>query len=115
MPTTITAQNGAVISQNTKISPQGCGAVKSSQTKKLTLAQQLTRALHACRSRYKHNKGKQAACERKAHAAYTAKAMAACRAANKHSRRKRLACEAQARRQYAARKATSANARGRTT
>ena len=115
MPTTITAQNGAVISQNTKITPQGCGAVKSSTTKKLTLAQQLAKALHACRSHYKHNAARRAACERKAHAAYTAKAIAACRAANKHSRRKRQACEAQARRQYTAHKTASAKTHGRTT
>ncbi len=115
IPTVITAQNGAVIEPTTKITPQGCAAVKSSRTKKLTLAQQLAKALHACRTRYKHNHARRAACERKTHAAYTAKAMAACRATNKHSRHRRQACEAQARRQYAAHKATSAGSRARTT
>ena len=34
MPTTITAQNGAVIHQNTKIAVTGCAAVKSKAKKK---------------------------------------------------------------------------------
>ena len=73
MPTTITAQNGTVISQNTKITSTGCQAVKSNKTRKLSRAQQLTKALHACRTRYKHNRHTRAACERHARRRYAAK------------------------------------------
>ena len=84
MPTTITAQNNHVIEQQTPITPTGCGAVKGTTAKKLTLAQQLAKALKACRSKYKHNARKRASCERKAHSLYTAKAIAACRKTHKH-------------------------------
>ena len=73
MPTTITAQNGTVISQNTRITSTGCQAVKSNKTRKLTRAQLLTKALHACRTRYKHNRHTRAACERHARRRYAAK------------------------------------------
>ena len=101
MPTTITAQNNHVIEQQTPITPTGCGAVKGATVKKLTLAQQLAKALKACRSKYKHNKAKRASCERKAHTVYTAKAIAACRKAH-NAKKQRAGCEAQARRKYAA-------------
>jgi hypothetical protein len=67
MPTTITAQNGAVIQQETKIPVQGCGAVKGS---KVTRAQEFAKALRACRKQFKHNKHKRAACEKKARKRY---------------------------------------------
>jgi hypothetical protein len=98
MPTVITAQNGAVIEQTTKVAITGCA-------KSLTLAQQLTKALAKCRSANKHSRSRRATCERKARAAYTAKAVATCRQSDKKSSKKRKACEAGARNAYAARKA----------
>jgi hypothetical protein len=47
MPTMLTAQNGLVLKQNTKIQVTGCATAK-----KLTRAQRLARALRACRHRY---------------------------------------------------------------
>ena len=66
LPTVITAQNGTVISQDTKLSVLGCGAVKDSKTRQLTRKQKLANALHACRKRYKHNHAKRATCEQQA-------------------------------------------------
>ncbi len=106
IPTVITAQDGAVIEQDTKVAITGCSAVKSFKAKKPTLAQQLAKALAKCHSAYKHSASKRAACERKAHATYTAKALAACRKSDKHSSKKRKACEADARKAYAARNAS---------
>jgi hypothetical protein len=80
MPTTITGQNGVVIQQETKIPVTGCGAVKGS---KVTKAQQLAKALKACRKQFKHNKKKRAACEKKAHKKYGAK-----KAAKKKTKKK---------------------------
>ncbi len=100
MPTIITAQNGAVIEQDTNITATGCSGVKSSKTVKLTLAQQLAKALAKCRSTYKHSASKRAACERKAHATYTAMALAECRKTDKHSTKTRSACETEARKRY---------------
>ncbi len=100
-PTEITAQNGAVIEQETKLQVTGCAAVKSAKTKKPTLAQQLTRALQKCRTSHEHSAPARAACERKARASYTAKATALCRKQDKHSRTARRACETNARREYA--------------
>ena len=78
MPTTITAQNGAVIEQNTPVTPAGCSGVSASHTTKPTRAQQLAKALKACRTKYKTRK----------------------------TRKKRTACETQARKHYAAKRAT---------
>jgi hypothetical protein len=66
MPTEITAHNGALIKQTTKIAVQGCKAVKASRAKKLTRAQQLAFALKTCRRKFKHNKHKRTTCERQA-------------------------------------------------
>jgi len=103
MPTTITGQNGALIEQNTKIAVTGCAAVKSY---KVSLAQQLAKALAKCRSTHKRSPSKRTACERKARARYMAMAIAACRRSDRHSSKKRKACEAQARKAYAARRAS---------
>ena len=102
MGTTIVAQDGAVIESSTKITAQGCGEVKSLKVTKLTLAQQLARALAKCRSTYKHSKSKRVKCERSAHARYTSLALAACRKQDKHSKKKRSSCESLARRHYGA-------------
>jgi len=62
MPTTITAQNGAVINQTTKIGVRGC-------PKAATRAQLLAKALKACRKHHKKKK-KRLACERAARKKY---------------------------------------------
>ena len=60
MPTEITAQNGDVIRQNTKIAVSGCP-----KKHKLTRAQLLARELKACKK--KHGKAKRAACRKRAY------------------------------------------------
>jgi hypothetical protein len=70
MPTTLTGQNGAVVHQMTKITVQGCHAVK---TFRATNAQLLAKALRTCRKKYKHSHTKRAACERQARKRYAAK------------------------------------------
>ena len=89
MPTVITAQNGKVIEQNTKIAIQGCKAVKASKTKKLTRKQKLRRALKACRKHYKRSPKKRAACARAAHKRYAAKKASHRKPAAAGRRRKR--------------------------
>jgi hypothetical protein len=59
MPTVITAQNGAVLKQVTKITATGCPKVKA-----LARAQKLRKVLRACHR--KHGKAR-STCERKAH------------------------------------------------
>jgi hypothetical protein len=66
MPTTLTAQNGAVISESTRISVGGCATT-------LTNAQKLAKALATCRKRYKASKAKRSSCERAARKRYPAK------------------------------------------
>jgi hypothetical protein len=63
MGTTLTAQNGVVVTQSTKIQVTGCATVKA-----LTRAQKLTRALKACRK--DRNRVKRAACVKAAHKRY---------------------------------------------
>ena len=70
MPTTLTGQNGAVLTQQTKIAVEGCGGVRHSKVKKLARAQKLTRALKTCRKKFKHSKPKRQKCERKARRKY---------------------------------------------
>jgi hypothetical protein len=72
MPTTITAQDGAVIEQDTPITPTGCGGVLAAKVK-LTPAQLLAKALKACRSKYKKSKRKRLVCEKQARQRYSAK------------------------------------------
>jgi hypothetical protein len=69
-PTTITGQNGALITQKTHVTITGCKAVKSY---KATRAQLLAKALAACRKKYKHHHTKRINCERQAHKRYPAK------------------------------------------
>ena len=66
MPTTITGQNGAQITQNTKIAVTGCKA-----SKPLTRAQKLAKALKACN---RQPKKKRASCAREAGKKYGPKA-----------------------------------------
>jgi len=67
MPTTITAQNGAVINQQTRIAATGCHS-----TKRLTSAQKLATALKAChKMRGRHER---LVCERAARKRYGPKA-----------------------------------------
>jgi hypothetical protein len=63
MPTTITGQNGAVITKTTKIAVTGCPKMKS-----LTRAQKLAVALKACRK--DKSKAKRASCEKQARKKY---------------------------------------------
>ncbi len=63
LPTTLTAQDGAVINQTTKATVTGCA-----KTKTLTRAQKLTLALKACHKQ--HNHAKRKACERTARKKY---------------------------------------------
>jgi hypothetical protein len=67
IPTTITGQNGVVIKQETPVPVKGCGAVLGAKVSK---AQQLTKALKKCRTQFKHNKKKRAACEKQARKKY---------------------------------------------
>jgi hypothetical protein len=69
-PTTITGQNGAVITQNTHVTITGCQAVKAY---KATRAQLLAKALATCRKKYKHNRHKRTSCERLARTHYAPK------------------------------------------
>jgi hypothetical protein len=68
MPTEITAQNGAVIKQETKIGLTGCKPVH-----KATRAELLGKALKKCRKQFSHKKKKRSACEKKARKKYGAK------------------------------------------
>ena len=70
MPTKITAQDGAVVEQNTPIAVTGCSGVLPSKVVKLTKAQLLAKALKVCRTKYKHKKTKRLACEKQAHKKY---------------------------------------------
>jgi hypothetical protein len=65
MPTEITAQNGAHITQTTPIVPTGCKGVAAY---KITRAQKLSKALKACRKLKK--KSKRVSCETKARKLY---------------------------------------------
>jgi hypothetical protein len=105
MPTTMIAQNGARIEQETKVQITGCGEVRSAKTSKLTLKQQLTHALRSCKHKYKHAKTKRARCEHKAHTHYTHLALTACKHKHKHSKPKRHACEHTARKRFATKSA----------
>ena len=75
MPTTITGQNGAVVQQNTNIKVTGCA--------KPAKVSALTKALQACRKKYK----------------------------SKKARKKRVACEAAAKKKYGPKKAKKAPAK----
>ncbi len=68
IPTTITAQDGAVIEQTTKVAVTGCGGVKAY---KATSAQLLAKALKACKK--KKPKSKRVACEKAARKRYDPK------------------------------------------
>jgi hypothetical protein len=67
IPTTITAQNGAVIHQTTPVVVSGCAGIKGFKAKALTRAQKLAKALKACK---KKPKAKRAACEKQARKSY---------------------------------------------
>jgi hypothetical protein len=80
MPTTITGQNGVVITQQTNIPVGGCGAVKGLKESR---SQKLAKALKKCRKRYKHSKKKRESCERKARKKFGAKKQAKKKASKK--------------------------------
>ena len=66
IPTALTGQNATAVNENVKVAVQGCHAVKASKTGKLTRAQQLAKALRACRKAHAHSSPKRAACVRHA-------------------------------------------------
>ncbi len=101
MPTTIVSQSNQLLQQETPIPTLGCGAVKGSTARKLTLAQRYAKALKACRAHYQHNKKRRTRCERQVRSRYTAKATAACRTTHKRPGNARRRCETLARRLYA--------------
>ncbi len=70
IPTALTGQNGTSLTDNVKVTVQGCSAVKTSKTKKPS---KLALALKACRRQYKRAHNKRAACETRARKPYTAK------------------------------------------
>jgi hypothetical protein len=70
IPTTITGQNGVVVQQETKVPVAGCAAVAGF---KVSRSARLTKALKACRKKFKHSKKKRAACEKKARKKYGVK------------------------------------------
>jgi hypothetical protein len=84
IPTTITGQNGVVVQQETKVPVEGCAVVKGF---KVTRAQQLSKALKACRKEFKHSKKKRAACEKKAQKKYGAKKKAKKKSAKKSKKK----------------------------
>ncbi len=67
IPTVITAQDGAVLEQTTKVALSGCPAAKPHTT----TAQLLAKALKACHTKYEHNKKKRLACEKTARRKYS--------------------------------------------
>ena len=70
IPAALTGQNGTSVNENTKVTIQGCQAVRAAKAKKLTRAQKLTRALEACRKA--HVRARRASCERAARVRYRA-------------------------------------------
>ncbi|MGH2902575.1 MAG: hypothetical protein ACRDK7_03135 [Solirubrobacteraceae bacterium] len=95
MPTAFVAQNGAEIHRSTPIGVTGCP-----KTKALTRAQNLAKALKACKKKTKGNSKKRLACEAKARKRYLAKALKACKKKTKGNSKKRVVCEAKARKRY---------------
>ncbi|HTR73209.1 MAG TPA: hypothetical protein VMG80_06385, partial [Solirubrobacteraceae bacterium] len=65
IPTEITGQDGAFSSKTTNVAILGCGAKAA-----LTRAQLLTKAMKACKAKYRHSKHKRVACERQARKRY---------------------------------------------
>lgn len=87
MPTTIVAQNGDTLEQDTEIVPVGCSGVKGQKVESRTA--KLDKALKACKSKKK--KAKRTACERSARKKYSGHAAGrrAHASAKKHARKKR--------------------------
>ncbi|HUH80097.1 MAG TPA: hypothetical protein VLZ06_02120 [Solirubrobacteraceae bacterium] len=99
MPTEITGQNGAVIHQTTSLTVTGCGAVKSSKKTHLTPAQQLAKALKACRKQT--GKRKRKSCEKRARTTYRKQMLAlTLKSCAKRKGKKRHSCEHLARKRY---------------
>jgi hypothetical protein len=71
IPTILAGQNAAVLTQNARVSVQGCHAVRAIKTRKRTRAQKLTQALRACREQHKRVPAKRSACERGVRKRYT--------------------------------------------
>jgi hypothetical protein len=99
MPTTMIAQNGMRIEQETSVQVTGCTEVKGIKTSKLTLKQKLNRSLRFCKHKYKHAKSRRARCERQAHARYTRQALTDCRHQVRHVKQRKK-CERAARAKF---------------
>jgi hypothetical protein len=78
IPTEIYAQNGDLIKKTTQVEITGCGGALGTKTTKPSRAQELQKALAACKKKDagKHKKAKRASCEKAAHKKYGAKASA---------------------------------------
>jgi hypothetical protein len=101
MPTTMIAQNGMRIEQDTKVAVTGCEAeVRSVKVSKITLRQEFERSLRSCGHKYRLAKHKRQRCEHRARTRYTRKALAACKHKDKHADKKRKACVRHARMKY---------------
>jgi uncharacterized repeat protein (TIGR01451 family) len=70
MPTTITAQNGAVLRQSTRIAIEGCTVLERPKAK---APSRIVQALAVCHRRYRRSKRKREACERAARRHHPAK------------------------------------------
>ncbi len=70
IPTALTGQNGTAVSENVKVSVQGCQAVKGAKAERLTRKQKLARALKVCRKDHKRSGARRARCEHSARKRY---------------------------------------------
>ncbi len=70
IPAGLTGQNGTRLTDNVKVTVEGCHAVKASKTKHLTRAQKLAKALKACRTKHTHFETARTSCERRARQTY---------------------------------------------
>ncbi len=86
LPTEITGQNGAFISETTPVTITGCSGVLPSKVVKPTKAQLLAKALKACKKDKK--KSKRVACEKTARKKYGSKAKKAPKKGAKKSSKK---------------------------
>jgi hypothetical protein len=72
IPTQLTGQNGTFVTENVRVTVEGCAAVKASKTKKLTRTRKLAKVLKACREQHPRSRAKRAACEHNARIRYAA-------------------------------------------
>jgi hypothetical protein len=73
IPAALAGQNSATLTDNVKVTVEGCTAVKASKTRKLTRNRKLVLALKACRKAHPHAHAKRTGCERLARHRYSAR------------------------------------------